>query len=158
MMMDVILNKKESIERCVRQIRLYYAMPSKLPFEKDHLKQDAIAANLQRAAEQAIDLTNHVIRKGKLGLPKESRESFEILAKTGVKNPETIQNTASEAKLNWLEEANRFVNEFVPTQKQVRWKKIVVRWLNYPKKNGDFLLSLIVISNISLIVIFIIYP
>jgi len=80
MMLDVILNKKESIERCVQQIRLYYAMPSGLPFEKDHLKQDAIAANLQRAAEQAIDLANHVIRKGKLGLPKESKESFEILA------------------------------------------------------------------------------
>jgi uncharacterized protein YutE (UPF0331/DUF86 family) len=84
MMMDVILNKKESIERCVRQIRLYYVMPSELPFEKDHLKQDAIAANLQRAAEQVIDLANHVIKKGKLGLPKESKESFEILAKAGI--------------------------------------------------------------------------
>ena len=84
MMMDVILNKKESIERCVRQIRLYYAMPSELSFEKDHLKQDAIAANLQRAAEQVIDLANHVIRKGKLGLPKESKECFELLAKAGV--------------------------------------------------------------------------
>ena len=88
MMMDVILNKKESIERCVQQIRLYYAMPSELPFEKDHLKQDAIAANLQRSAEQAIDLANHVIRKGKLGLPKESKESFELLAKAKVIPPE----------------------------------------------------------------------
>lgn len=84
MMMDVILNKKESIERCVQQVRLYYAMPSELPFEKDHLKQDAIAANLQRVAEQAIDLANHVIRKEKLGLPKESKESFEILARATV--------------------------------------------------------------------------
>lgn len=84
MMMDVILNKKESIERCVRQVRLYYAMPSDLPFEKDHFKQDAISVNLQRAAEQAIDLANHIIRKGKLGLPKESRESFEILARAKV--------------------------------------------------------------------------
>ncbi len=79
-MMDVILNKKESVERCIRQIRAYYDMHSALPFEKDYLKQDAIAANLQRAAEQVIDLANHVIRKKKLGLPKESKESFEILA------------------------------------------------------------------------------
>ncbi len=84
MTMDVILNKKESIERCVQQIRLYYTLPSALPFEKDHLKQDAIAANLQRAAEQAIDLANHIIKKGKLGLPKESKESFEILARARV--------------------------------------------------------------------------
>jgi len=83
-MMDVVLNKKESIERCIRQIRRYYAMPSELPFAEDHLRQDAIAINLQRAAEQAIDLANHVIRKQKLGLPKESRESFDILAKENV--------------------------------------------------------------------------
>ena len=84
MTMDVVLNKKESIERCIKQIRLYYAMPSELSFEKDHMKQDAIAANLQRAAEQVIDLANHVIRKGKLGLPKESKESFELLAKASI--------------------------------------------------------------------------
>jgi uncharacterized protein YutE (UPF0331/DUF86 family) len=83
-MMDVILNKKENIERCILQIRTYYAMPSALPFEKDYLRQDAIAANLQRAAEQAIDLANHVIRKKKLGLPKESRESLAVLASSGI--------------------------------------------------------------------------
>jgi uncharacterized protein YutE (UPF0331/DUF86 family) len=83
-MMDVVLNKKESIERCIRQIRRYYVMPSELPFEKDHLRQDAIAANLQRAAEQVIDMANHIIRKRKLGLPKESGESFELLARAGV--------------------------------------------------------------------------
>ena len=77
---DVALNKKESIERCIRQIRIYYAIPSDEPFESDFLKQDAIAANLQRAAEQTIDLANHAIRKGKLGLPKDSRDSFDILA------------------------------------------------------------------------------
>jgi uncharacterized protein YutE (UPF0331/DUF86 family) len=83
-MNDIVLNKKESIERCIKQVRLYYRMPSEIPFEEDHLKQDAIAVNLQRAAEQVIDLANHVIRKQKLGLPKESRESFDILMEAGV--------------------------------------------------------------------------
>jgi uncharacterized protein YutE (UPF0331/DUF86 family) len=83
-MNDIVLSKKESIERCIKQVRLYYRIPSEIPFEEDHLKQDAIAVNLQRAAEQAIDLANHVIRKKKLGLPKESRESFEVLAEAGV--------------------------------------------------------------------------
>jgi uncharacterized protein YutE (UPF0331/DUF86 family) len=85
---DVALNKKESIERCIRQIRNYYSLPSDKLFEADLMKQDAIAANLQRAAEQTIDLANHVIRKGKLGLPKDSRDSFEILATTKVISPE----------------------------------------------------------------------
>jgi uncharacterized protein YutE (UPF0331/DUF86 family) len=83
-MTDVVLNKKESIERCIRQIRLYYKMPSDKSFADDHFKQDAIAANLQRAAEQVIDIANHVIKKRKLGLPKESKESFEILAQAQV--------------------------------------------------------------------------
>lgn len=81
---DIVLNKKESIERCVRQIRLYYAKPSELPFEEDFLKQDAIAINLQRAAERCIDLANHVVRVRKLGIPKESKESFSFLAKAKV--------------------------------------------------------------------------
>jgi uncharacterized protein YutE (UPF0331/DUF86 family) len=84
MNLDVALNKKESIERCIRQARDYYARASDKPFEADFLKQDAIAINLQRAAEQTIDLANHAIRKGKLGLPKDSRDSFDILAAAGV--------------------------------------------------------------------------
>jgi uncharacterized protein YutE (UPF0331/DUF86 family) len=83
-MNDIVLNKKESIERCIKQVRRYYVMPSETPFEEDLMKQDAIAVNLQRAAEQVIDLANHVIKKRKLGLPKESRESFEILAGANV--------------------------------------------------------------------------
>jgi len=79
-MNDIVLNKKESIERCVRQIRLYYLAPAETAFEEDYLKQDAIAINLQRACEQAIDLANYTIKKKKLGLPKESKESFRLLA------------------------------------------------------------------------------
>ncbi|HEY4760159.1 MAG TPA: DUF86 domain-containing protein [Thermoguttaceae bacterium] len=83
-MTDVVLNKKESIERSIKQIRLYFGLPSDLPFEKDYLRQDAIAANLQRIAEQCIDIANHLIMKKKLGLPKDSRESFEILAEARI--------------------------------------------------------------------------
>ncbi len=84
MMDDVALNKKESIERCIKQIRLYYASPSEEPFETDCFKQDAIAANLQRVCEQCIDLANHTIKVKKLGLPKETRESFRLLAQNEV--------------------------------------------------------------------------
>ena len=79
-MNDIVLNKKESIERCISQIRIYYALPSDVAFEEDYLKQDAISINLQRACEQCIDLANHTIKARKLGLPKDSRESFRLLA------------------------------------------------------------------------------
>ncbi len=81
---DIILNKKESLERCIRQVREYYARPSDVDFKEDYLRQDAIAVNLQRATELAIDMANHVIKERKLGLPKESRQSFEILGKSGI--------------------------------------------------------------------------
>jgi uncharacterized protein YutE (UPF0331/DUF86 family) len=79
-MNDIVLNKKESVERCIKQIRTYYELPSEKPFEEDYLRQDAIALNLQRACEQCIDLANYVIKIRKLGLPKESKESFRLLA------------------------------------------------------------------------------
>jgi len=81
---DIVLNKKERIERCIKQIRVYYALPGDVPFEVDYFKQDAIAVNLQRACEQCIDLANHTIKVRKLGLPKESKESFRLLAQNGI--------------------------------------------------------------------------
>ena len=83
-MLDPVLNKKESIERCVRQIRRYYELPSETPFAEDQLKQDAISANLQRLCQLAIDLANLTIRKKKLGLPKDSADSFQLLVNAGV--------------------------------------------------------------------------
>ena len=83
-MTDNALNKKESIERCLKQVRDYYARSSEVVFTKDFLKQDAIAINLQRSCGQCIDLANHAIKLKKLGLPKEARESFELLARAGI--------------------------------------------------------------------------
>lgn len=42
-------------------------------------------------------------------------------------SPEALmqfRDAPAEAKLNWLEEANRFVNAFVPQEKLERWKRI----------------------------------
>ena len=47
-MNDIVSNKKERIERCIKQTRTYYQLPASVAFEKDSLRQDAIAMNLQR--------------------------------------------------------------------------------------------------------------
>ena len=83
-MNEIVLNKKVSIERCIRQIRSYYAADSGIPFESDYQKQDAIAMNLQRACELCIDIANHLIKSKKLGLPQDSRESFALLQIAGL--------------------------------------------------------------------------
>lgn len=83
-MNDVLLNKKVSLERCVRQVREYFRLETGRPFEEDFLRQDAIAMNLQRAAELCIDMANYLVRKHKLGLPQDSRESFSMLQDAGL--------------------------------------------------------------------------
>ncbi|HDN26085.1 MAG TPA: DUF86 domain-containing protein [Thioploca sp.] len=91
-MNEVALNKKISIERCIQQIRNFYAQKSDLPFDTDYLKQDAIAMNLQRACQLAIDLANHTIKVKKLGLPQDSKNSFELLAVAKVIDPQLSGN------------------------------------------------------------------
>lgn len=91
-MSDIVWNKKESIERYIKQIHTYYSLAAEVPFKDDHLKQDAIAMNLQRACEQSIDLANHTIRVKKLGLPKNSKESFLLLAQNKIIHNELAVN------------------------------------------------------------------
>jgi len=81
---DIVLSKKTNLERCLAQVRAYYAQPSQDVFEKDFIRQDAIAINLQRAIEISIDMANHLVKDKKLGLPKESRESFTLLERAGI--------------------------------------------------------------------------
>jgi uncharacterized protein YutE (UPF0331/DUF86 family) len=83
-MNDIILSKKVSIERCLKQIDRYYRLETGLPFIKDQLRLDAVAMNLQRAAELTIDIANHLVKIRKLGLPRDSRESFTLLAQAGM--------------------------------------------------------------------------
>lgn len=76
---DVARAKKASIERCIAQVRLYYAGTTAEEFPEDFLRQDAICLNLQRACEQAIDLGAHLVKHRKLGLPLESKHIFTLL-------------------------------------------------------------------------------
>lgn len=45
----------------------------------DFTKQDSIILNIQRACEASIDLAMHLVSKHKLGLPKTSRDAFQML-------------------------------------------------------------------------------
>lgn len=83
-MSDVLIGKQQSLERCLLRVRQAWAQPSTLPFEEDYDKQDIIVLNLQRACEQAIDIANHVVNLRRLGWPRTSGESFDLLARAGV--------------------------------------------------------------------------
>lgn len=91
-MNEIILNKKISIERCIAQIRRYYAMESGKPFEQDYLRQDAIGMNLQRMCELTIDIANYLIKSKKLGLPQDSADAFALLHRAGLISAGMVEN------------------------------------------------------------------
>lgn len=76
---DVIINKIETIKRCMNRIaEVYEGNPKNL---EDYTKQDSIVLNLQRTCEASIDLAMHIVSERKLGIPQNSRDAFELLNK-----------------------------------------------------------------------------
>ena len=75
----VLLNKYESIERCINRINEEYeGKPESL---SDYRKMDAIVLNLQRACEMTIDVAMYIVSTRKLGLPQTKKDAYEILEK-----------------------------------------------------------------------------
>ncbi|MCK9462272.1 MAG: DUF86 domain-containing protein [Proteobacteria bacterium] len=80
---DVLLNKCDTIERCLKRVELVYG-ERKDALETDFDVQDVLVLNLQRACQAAIDLAMHLVRRGALGLPQHSAEAFALLEGAGV--------------------------------------------------------------------------
>ena len=80
---DVILAKAEIIERCLQRVQDSLRRRCCEAADRFH-GQDSILLNLERACQAAIDLALHLVRVRRLGLPKESREAFELLEQAGL--------------------------------------------------------------------------
>ncbi len=85
-MNDIVINKIQSIQRCVERARAEYAVDPE-GFDANYTKQDAALLNVLRACEQAIDLANHVIKSRKMGIPTSSAESFDLLRQKSIIDP-----------------------------------------------------------------------
>ena len=73
----VIINKFDSIERCIKRIKEEYENnPKNL---EDYRRMDAIVLNLQRACEVTTDIAMYVISTRRLGTPQTKKEAFELL-------------------------------------------------------------------------------
>ena len=86
----VILNKYESIEKCIHRIREEYENnPENL---EDYTRLDCIVLNLQRSCELVTDIAMYIVSVRKLGIPQEKREAFELLYKNGLVSKEIETN------------------------------------------------------------------
>jgi uncharacterized protein YutE (UPF0331/DUF86 family) len=79
-MSDVAAQKVTTLQRCVARARQELTAAG-TEFAINQTAQDAAILNVLRACETAIDLANMLIRKRRLGIPSESRESFAILTR-----------------------------------------------------------------------------
>jgi uncharacterized protein YutE (UPF0331/DUF86 family) len=90
-MNDIVINKVQSIQRCVERAREEYnADPA--GFASNFTRQDAAVLNVLRACEQAIDLANHIIKTRKMGIPSSSAQSFELLQQKAIIDPTLAEN------------------------------------------------------------------
>lgn len=86
MIEEVVAQKVTSLQRCVARARESLAEAG-ASFRTDYMRQDAAVLNVIRACDTAIDLANMLIRKRRLGIPSESRESFSILLREKLIEP-----------------------------------------------------------------------
>ena len=82
-MPDVVLNKIQSIEKCLKRIREEY-VGFEESFEENYTKQDSVILNLERASQASIDIATHIVKTKNLGLPNTSRELFSMLFDAGI--------------------------------------------------------------------------
>lgn len=79
-MNEVLAQKVTSLQRCVARARQAH-VEAGADFRTSYNLQDAAVLNVIRACDTAIDLANMLIRRRRLGIPSESRDSFAILSR-----------------------------------------------------------------------------
>jgi uncharacterized protein YutE (UPF0331/DUF86 family) len=94
-MNDTLVQKVQSIQRCIQRARSIYAESGENFLVNDYDAQDASMLNIIRACEQAIDLANYLIKRNKLGIPASSAESFTLLAQQGVISPDRAKKLSN---------------------------------------------------------------
>ncbi|OGO83379.1 MAG: hypothetical protein A2Y21_01860 [Clostridiales bacterium GWC2_40_7] len=79
---DIILNKVQTIHRCIKRINEEYLSGS--DSLSDYTRQDSIILNILRACETSIDLAMHIVSERCLEVPQNSRDAFEIIFRNGI--------------------------------------------------------------------------
>ncbi|MBI5304308.1 MAG: DUF86 domain-containing protein [Chloroflexi bacterium] len=135
-MNDIVVNKIQSIQRCIIRARQEY-QHDPAGFATNYTAQDAAVLNVLRACEQAIDLANHLIQTHKLGIPNSSAESFDLLARKSV-----IDAALAEKLKRMVHFRNTVVHQYQQMDIEIV-KTVIVSGLNDLIQFGDRVLMFI---------------
>ena len=86
----VVLNKFETIEKCINRINEEYEGNSENL--QDYRKMDMIILNLQRACEAVLDLAMYVVSSRRFGLPQSKRDAFILLEQNQIIDSKMSKN------------------------------------------------------------------
>lgn len=87
---DVVLNKLESLRRCLRRVQDKTPASAEL-LNADYDLQDIIALNLERAIQTCVDIGLHIISDLEIPVPETMAQTFETLKKTGCLDTATAE-------------------------------------------------------------------
>jgi len=87
---DVVLNKLESLWRCLRRVQDKTPASINLLVEDCDL-QDIIALNLERAVQTCVDIGLHIISDLEIQVPETMAQTFEALKKAGCLDAATAE-------------------------------------------------------------------
>jgi uncharacterized protein YutE (UPF0331/DUF86 family) len=134
-MNDIVINKVQSIQRCVERAREEYnADPA--GFGTNFTRQDAAVLNVLRACEQAIDVANHIIKTRKMGIPASSAQSFELLQQKSV-----IDQALAESLIKMIHFRNTVTHQYQRMDIQIV-QKVITAGLDALIRFGDCILKL----------------
>lgn len=87
---DIVLNKLESLRRCIQRIQDKTPASANLLVE-DYDLQDIIALNLERAIQTCVDIGLHIISDLEVSVPETMAQTFEVLKKVGCLDAATAE-------------------------------------------------------------------
>ena len=85
---DVVLNKLESLRRCISRIREKTPASSRRLAE-DYDLQDIIVLNLERAVQICVDIGMHIVSEKEVQVPDTMARTFETLIHANILNETT---------------------------------------------------------------------
>lgn len=135
-MNDIIINKIQSIQRCVARAREEYQSDPD-GFDANYTAQDAASLNVLRACEQSIALANHFLKTHRMGIPTSSGESFDLLRDKCV-----IPSDLAEKLKKMVHFRNTVIHQYQQTNVDIV-KSIVVSGLDDLIEFGDCIMAYI---------------
>ena len=92
---DVLMNKLESLRRCVQRVQVKAPVSSDL-LKGDYDLQDIIVLNLERAVQTCVDIGLHIISDLEIPVPDTMAETFKSLNKAGY-----LDDLATDQEMDW---------------------------------------------------------